>query len=54
MRHRPWLAALWMMGFAVTATATAPATPAAEATPAVVAEYASPRATLTTFLEAFY
>ena len=54
MRHRPWLAALWMVGFAVTAMAAAPATPAAEATPAVVAEYASPRATLTTFLEAFY
>ena len=54
MRHRPWLAAIWIMGFAVTAVAADPATPAAEATPVVSAEHASPRATLTTFLEAFY
>ncbi len=54
MRHRPWLAAVWIMGFAVTAAAADPATPAAEATPAVAAEHASPQATLRTFLEAFY
>jgi len=54
MRHGPWLAAIWIMGFAVTAVAADLATPAAEATPVVTAEHASPRATLTTFLEAFY
>ncbi len=48
MRLRPWLAAVWIMGIAVTATATD------LETPAVAAKYASPRATLTTFLEAFY
>jgi hypothetical protein len=42
------------MGFAVTAVAADLATPAAEATPVVTTEHASPRATLTTFLEAFY
>ena len=42
------------MSFAVTAVAADLATPAVEATPAVTAEHASPRATLTTFLEAFY
>jgi len=54
MRRRPWLAAVWIMGFAVTAAAADPAAPAAEATPAVAAGHASPRATLRTFLEAFY
>ena len=54
MRHGPWLAAIWIMGFAVKAVAADLATPAAEATPVVTAEHASPRATLTTFLEAFY
>ena len=54
MKHRPWLAALWIMGFAITAVATDPAAPAAEGTPAVAAERASPQATLRTFLEAFY
>ncbi len=54
MRRTPWLAAVWIMGFAVTATAVDSTTPAAEAIPAVAAEHASPQATLTTFLEAFY
>ncbi|MFV2071844.1 MAG: mechanosensitive ion channel family protein [Thermoanaerobaculales bacterium] len=56
MKRRSWLAAVWIMGLAVAATAADPATPAAEATPtpAVAAEHASPRATLRTFLEAFY
>jgi len=54
MRHRSWLAAIWIMGLAVTAMAADPASPAAEATPVATAEHASPRATLTTFLEAFY
>ena len=54
MRRRRWLAAVWIMGFAVTATPAEPTPPPAEATPAVVAGHASPRATLRTFLEAFY
>jgi len=54
MRGKPWLAVVLILVFTATAAAVDPATPAAEATPAVAAEHASPRATLTTFLEAFY
>ncbi len=56
MRRRPWLAAVWILGMTATAWATDPDTPVPDMTPAVVvaAEHHSPRATLSTFLEAFY